>query len=353
MTARTSAELIEAYLDRLRLELSSVGAAEVDDLVAEVRSLLLEAAGADPERAVAEIAKFGEPTELAAGILAERGLSAEGGMSTAEWWRMGIAVPIDIAIGVSVPLAASFPVWSLLQMLRGGGATALPVLVGLVAFFLGSLWWPWYVWRPWRAGGPRATAGMTLTDLAVVRAPGFHKVVRSSDLAALGLTTSRRGRLSGVVTLAFAVLLLAFFTIGAQIALTPQALAVDRLVGSEAEQGRQVSDLATQMYDNLVARSGDVNGESYVTDNALPVYRSLVRRTQAEKLTSYHAGEPTRISPGAWKVDITEKTARRTHRVTITFTLRVILQPNDTDNLAYTPDWVVYDVSGEGIAPSQ
>jgi hypothetical protein len=353
MSARTSAELIEDYLGRLRAEFTSVGAAETGDLLAEIRSLLIEAAGDDPERAAVQIAKFGEPAELAAGILAERGLTSEGGMATAEWWRMGIAVPIDIAIGVSVPLAASFPVWSLLQMLRSGGETVWPVLVGLVAFFLGSLWWPWYVWRPWRAGGPRATAGMTLTDLAVVRAPGFHKVVRSSELGALGLTTSRRSRISGVATLVFAVLLLAFSAFGAQVVLAPQAIAVDRLVGTEAEQRQQVADLAARMYDTLVARGGDVSGEAYVTDDALPAYRSLVRRAQSERLASYQADGPTRVSPGAWKVDVTEKTSRGTHRVTITFTLRVILQPNDTDNLIFMADWVVYDISGEGIAPGQ
>jgi uncharacterized membrane protein len=142
---RTSADLIEGYIARLKAELDFLGAAEAHELVSEVRSLLVDAAGDDAERAAAEIAKFGEPAELAAGILAERGLSADGGMTPADWWRMGIAAPIDIAIGLSVPLAALVPTYG---VWRAAGTVAWPFTIAVTLFFAGTLLWPFYAWRP-------------------------------------------------------------------------------------------------------------------------------------------------------------------------------------------------------------
>jgi uncharacterized membrane protein len=153
---RTANGLIDAYLQKLELELIGLGAAGADDVLAEIRSLLVEAAADDPDRAETEIARFGDPAELAVGMLAERGLSPEGGMSAAAWWRMGVAVPIDIAIGLSVPLAALYPTWFIGRLMLAGGAQLWVFLVCLVAFALGGVWWPWYVWRPWRTSSPRA-----------------------------------------------------------------------------------------------------------------------------------------------------------------------------------------------------
>jgi hypothetical protein len=353
MSARTSAELIEGYITRLKAELTFLGAAEAADLVAEIRSLLVDAAGDDPERAAAEIEKIGEPAQLAAGILAEKGLSPADGMSTAEWWRMGIAVPIDIAIGLSVPLAAAFPLSVIAaEIARGNGVPAGPLPYAMVAFFLGALVWPWYVWGPWRTGGPRATAGMAITGLTVVRAPGFRRVVRSRDLAALGMRPPRRSRLSGLVALAVAGILLILLGSVAGAPWSSPTAAFEDVAGSREAQRQSVVDTVDQMYDSLVRLGTDVLGERYVQDPALSSYELLIRRAKEEQISAYEIGEPTRLSPCAWKVPVTEKTARGTHKVTFVLTLRVVISPGDENRVGWTPDWVIYEIAGEGLTPT-
>lgn len=353
MSGRTSAELIEGYIARLKTELSFLGAAETEDLVAEIRSLLAEAAGEDPERADAEIAKFGEPARLAAGILAEKGLSPADGMSTAEWWRMGIAVPVDILIGLAVPAYVAFPAYMIATQSRP--PLWAPAL-GIAAFAL-ALLWPWYVWRPWRTGGLRVSPGMALTGLTVVRAPGFRRVVRTRDIEALGMRTARRGTAFGLIALSVAVALLGLMWIGFYATVVSPAstaskqAAFESIAGTEAEQRGRVVGTVNQMYESLVLFGSNAGGELYVEGSALPAYELLIRRAQDEKISSYEIGKATKLTTGAWKVAVTEKTARGTHGVTLTLTLQVTLQPGDETSFGYSDIWVIYDISGEGLVP--
>lgn len=350
MSARTSAELIEGYVARLKAELDFVGAAEADDLVAEIRSLLVEAAGDDVERAAAEIGKCGEPAELASGILAEKGLSPADGMSTAEWWRMGIAVPLDIVIGVAVPLAVALPAY----MIAANAEPRFFAVALALALAAASLLWCWNVWRPWRTGGPRLTAGMVLTGLAVVRAPGFRRVVRSRDLEALGMRPRTRGALFGMVTLAIAIVMLG--TLGTEIFVAMTASAepsrvFDQVAGTRSEQRRQVVDTVDRMYAGLVRSGSNVGGEGYVSAGALSTYEAVVLRAQRERIAWYEIGEPTKLSVGAWKVPVIEKTTLGTHEVAFTLTLRILLQPGDETGYGYETDWEIYEISGEGLKP--
>ena len=351
MNARTSAELIEGYIARLKSELAFLGAAEADDLVAEIRSLLVEAAGDDPDLAAAEIDRFGEPAQLAAGILAEKGLSPADGMSTAEWWRMGIAVPLDIVIGLSVPMAVAMPVYQIAATAEPRvWAIALALVAGAVA-----LVWSWWVWRPWRTGGPRLTAGMALTGLAVVRAPGFRRVVRSRDLESLGMRPSSRAALIGLVTLAVAIVMLGVLGIELFVTLTAapnEALVFEKIAGTRAQQREQIVGRLDLMYESLVRSGSNVGGEGYVSVLALPNYEALILRAQREKIVSYEIGEPTRLSVGAWKVPVIEKTAVGTHGLVFTMTLRILIQPGDETGYGYGGDWEIYEITGEGLTPA-
>jgi hypothetical protein len=326
MSARTSAQLIDGYVVRLKAELSFLGAAEVEDLVAEIRSLLVEAAGDDPTRAAAE------------------------GMSTAEWWRMGVAVPLDIVVGLAVPVAVALPAYA---VAANGEPRAWSVALG-IAVFACAVAWAWYVWKPWRSGGPRRTAGMALTGLTVVRAPGFRRVVRSKDLEALGLRISRTSAVFGLLAVAVAIVIVG--VLGYEIYLSLEAQApmgvFERTAGAEAEQILQATQPVASIYDSLVAFGVNVGGENYVSPMAMPAYELLLRRAATDKVTGYEIGDVTKISLGAWKVPVTETTAGGTRRVEFTVTLRIRFHPDYDGGYAYGPDWEIYEIAGEGLKPT-
>lgn len=345
---RTAADLIATYIARLKAELSFLGTAEANDLADEIRSLLTEAAHDDADRAAAEIAKFGEPAQLAAGILAERGVSASEGMSTAQWWRMGVAVPLDIFVGLAVPAAVAVPCYAIAA---NGEPRAWSIALG-AAVFACAVAWAWYVWKPWRVGGPRRTAGMALTGLAVVRAPGFRRVVRAKDLEALGLRTSRASA-TGLLAVAVALVMVSLLSYESYLMLETQAprAVFERTAGTEAEQRQQVTQVITSIYDSQVMFGEVVGGEGAVSPIALPAYQTLLARAKKEKLSAYKLGDLTRISLGAWRLPVTETTSLGTHEVVFTITLRILFQPGDDGGPAYGPDWEIYEIAGEGLAP--
>jgi hypothetical protein len=341
---RTSAELIEGYIARLTAELDFLGAAEARELVAEVRSLLVEAAGDDADRAAVEIAKFGEPAALAAGVLAERGLSADGGMTPADWWRMGIAAPVDIAIGLSVPLAALVPTYG---VWRAAGTVAWPFTIAITLFFAGTLLWPLYAWRPWWVGGRRLSAGMSLTGITVVRAPGFRRVVRTSDLAGMGLPKPARGWVSGAAALLVAVALITFTGgwIGSMVSsISPDAW-FQELAGPDAEQMVVARSVAEGAYDSIIKGWPEQTAEDMPL-SAADNFNELVQQAKADGLVSYAIGQPTRLGPGVWDVPVVEKTRSGTRTVVLTVNLRVIVQVQ-----GWQSEWVITEIRGEGLTP--
>jgi hypothetical protein len=128
--------------------------------------------------------------------------------------------------------------------------------------------------------------------------------------------------------------------------------AFEDVAGSREAQRQSVVDTVDQMYDSLVRLGTDVLGERYVQDPALSSYELLIRRAKEEQISAYEIGEPTRLSPCAWKVPVTEKTARGTHKVTFVLTLRVVISPGDENRVGWTPDWVIYEIAGEGLTPT-
>lgn len=193
---RSAVEIIEAYLQHLRAELVASGAPDVDDLVDEIRSMLAEASNGSSQRATDEVARLGAPVDLARAILEERGLEPAHGIPSGVWWRLGLAAPIDIAIGVSVPLAATLPVAVIASFVEPRIAgIALAAVLGIAA-----LAWPFFIWRPWRRGGQTLSPGMTFTGLAIVRTPGMWRLATLSELEAAGDAPRRRWGLAVAVT---------------------------------------------------------------------------------------------------------------------------------------------------------
>jgi len=209
---RSALEIVEGYLSRLRLELAAVGTRDTEELIAEIRSLLVDAARDDPEVAAVEIERLGEPAELARSILAERGLDVSAGISSGVWWRLGFAAPIDLSIGLALPLAAAYPLYSLYAVAQLNEQSAASIVIVLVLALV-VLAWPVYIWRPWRRGGQTLSPGMMITGIAVVRAPGFWRIVRIKELKEMGLAPRRHVKMAVVMTLIAIVLFLSVLLI--------------------------------------------------------------------------------------------------------------------------------------------
>ena len=309
---RSSSEIIEEYLSRLRSELDSAGAEDTDDLVAEVRSFLTEAAGGDAEAAAAETERLGEPAELAQGVLVERGLDASQGMSSGVWWRLGIAAPVDIAVGLSLPLAAVVP----LYVVAWFGQPRTASILMAIALGVAVLAWPFFIWRPWRRGGRSLSPGMTLTGLAVVRAPGFWRLVRVDELKSMGLAPRRRIGVAVVVTLVSIVLLSGGALLGLDLGATwlaSSAITAEfsgQTVGGGTPLDAQLQSVVEQVYFGLMGASGpDMSPAlSYVTPEASADLPPLWRRISENDIRSVRIGTAEQVAPGVYRVEVAEYT---------------------------------------------
>ncbi len=345
---RSASEIVGIYLSRLRAELAAAGAEDTDDLVAEIRSVLTDAAGDDAEAASAETARLGEPAELARGILAERGLDSSAAVSQGTWWRLGLAAPIDIAIGLAPVLVAALPLYT---MIRFGQPRVASIAIAL-ALSLAVLAWPFFLWRPWRRGGGALSPGMTLTGLAVVRAPGFWRLARIDELGAMGLAPRRRVTVAAVVALVGFGLLggiaLAGFDAGDSW-LASTALSV----GGSESQPAQFQVLAEELYGGLLMtpESGTGPTSSYVASQGEIDLRPLWERINDLDIRSVRVGVPERIVAGLYRLEVEEfggETPAPSARVgssTLTVGRRQWLSADGVGS-----DWTVVDIE-VGVAP--
>ncbi|MDO8949625.1 MAG: hypothetical protein Q7V61_03800 [Actinomycetota bacterium] len=338
MSDRSAETVITSYLAGLRVELTGIGAADADEIVTEIGALLREAADGDADRATLEAAKLGDAAQLAAGIVAERGMDASGGLTTSEWWRLGVAATIDITIGLAVPAAAAVAALVL-------GGNLQPPVAGVLwaAAILGvSLLWPWYVWRAWRTGSG-ASAGMTLTGVAVVRAPGFRRIVRSDDLASLGLRSPRRNVVAAVaITALAAALLLAVGTIAAVQAQEASIISAFELSGGdEAAQRSGAQRAVADLYEALIGGHEQVG--SFVTGPASAGVLTIKSRTDTGVVRGVDLAEPERLAPGVWTVAVHELEAGDVPagRLKMTVNRRIVIQPRG----AIAGDWVITDIT--------
>jgi hypothetical protein len=302
--------IVEDYLSRLRVELGAAGAVDTEDLVAEVRSLLADAVGVDSDSAAAEIARLGEPAELARAILAERGLDASGGMSPGLWWRLGIAAPIDVAIGLALPVAAALPLYVAAAF---GEPRFLSVMI-VIALGFAVLAWPFFIWRPWRRGGRALSPGMTLTGLAVVRAPGFWRLARIDELKAMGLAPRRRVAGAVLVALVAVVLLVSAALVGVDAGgswLASAAISAEfsgQMIGGGVPLRTQLQNVVSQVYIGLESTPGPQVSTAwqYITPEASDAFDSLWARIGTLKIRDVQVGTPRQISPGVYRVDVAE-----------------------------------------------
>jgi hypothetical protein len=307
---RSASDIIEGYLARLRAELVAGGAQDAEDLIAEIRSLLNEAAQGDAERAATEVRRLGEPAELAHGIMAERGLDASGGLASGVWWRLGIAAPIDLAIGLALPVAAALP----LYVAAVFGQPRFASVAIAIALAVAVLAWPFFVWRPWRRGGSTLSPGMTLTGLAVVRAPGFWRLVRIDELRAMGLAPRRHVALAVVVALFAMILFAGAGAVGVDVGgswLAAAAISAEfsgHTVGGGVPIETQLQSTAEQVYVGLMGSTGpDMSSAlSYVAPEASESLKPLWERIERQGIRAVRIASPRQVEPGVYRFEMQE-----------------------------------------------
>jgi len=315
MTDERAALLITAYADGLRRELTLLGASEVTDLVSEVVGMLRDASEGDPEVAASEIDRLGPPAELARTILEQHGLHTGQGTPAPSWWRLGVAAPIDILVGLALPIAAAC--FALAFTVVGSPAAEGEAVFRLVAgvcsivgvALTGAMAWGY--WRPWREGGTRTTVGMTLAGISVVRVGGTSTVVLTSDLRSAGLAHSARSRAGSLVTLLLALGLLAWagsFMIATADTGLPN---VTRLAGNAESQQAQIRDTLSSFYGSLADTTTNDPGApaKYVNPDGLGVepLASAVERMRTPRMRSYSIESMSSPEPGVWVVTVDEQ----------------------------------------------
>jgi methionine-rich copper-binding protein CopC len=340
---RSASEIIESYLSRLRSELTAAGAEDTDDVVAEIRSLLTEAAGDDAQAAEAQTERLGEPAELARGILAERGLDPATGMASGTWWRLGIAAPVDIAIGLAVPLAAALPLYVVGWFGQPRAMSiAIAVVLGAVA-----LAWPFFIWRPWRRGGRSLSPGMTLTGLAVVRAPGFWRLVRIEELRAMGLAPRRR-----VGTAVFVAIVAVDFGGSWLAAAAISAEFSGKTVGGGVPIDKQLESVITQVYVGLTGAPGPdfSSAQSYVSPEGSLNLQPLWARIAEKDIRTVRLQKPEQIKPGVYRVEVTELARGSNGEATVGSSTFIVGQRQWLRADGVGSDWVVVGID-VGVTP--
>ncbi|MBN2406009.1 MAG: hypothetical protein JXE06_10570 [Coriobacteriia bacterium] len=345
---RSVSKIAEEYLSRLRAELVAAGAEDTEETIAEIHSLLMEAGEEGPEAMAAAVIRLGDPAELARGILAERGLDPAAGMSTGLWWRLGIAAPIDIALGVALPLAAAIPLY---VVALSGQPRVLSIAISLV-LAAAVLMWPAYIWRPWMEGGRVLSPGMTLAGLAVVRAPGFWRVLRIEDLSAMGLVPRRRVISSLIVVLVGAALLVGVTVMGLDVGgswLSSAAISTEfsgDAVGGGLPLETQLQFIVEQVYFGSPA-APEAEGNTallYLSPEGSLELGALLSKVAEQGIVRVRVGDLEQITPGVYRFTVSEYSEENTGSPdtgTSTFTVgrRQWLLPEGTGS-----DWVVVDI---------
>jgi len=345
---------IERYIAGLREELALLGTAESGELAREIRDMLTDAAREDAELAFAEMERLGEPAELAATLLAERGVSASAGIPTAAWWRLGTAAVLDIIVGVAAPLLIAVGSWSLvplaLDSLWPQGIVVLIAIVGALGLTL-SL--SWQYWLPWREGGRATTPGMALAGIAVLRIGDTRTVASISDLRRAGLALPTvKATSPGVIA---SVLLAVLFVIWAFSAASGGALdpsgsgVVARYAGSADNQKDMIRQFVEQLYEAASGVGADwpaVSERDFTTPPHLSPTATLSARfsgTDVNGGVGYSIVSMVTEAPGVWTVKVAEAPAHGSARtVFLTYVLRIEWARFATGERPRT-DWVLTD----------
>jgi hypothetical protein len=174
--------------------------------------------------------------------------------------------------------------------------------------------WPFFIWRPWRRGGRALSPGMTLTGLAVVRAPGTWRLARIDQLKAMGLAPRRRITVAIVIALLAVVLLASASLVGLDVGgswLASSAISAEfsgRTVGGGVPLETQLQSVVEQVYIGLEGTPGPESGTAmqYLTPEASAGSEPLWTKIAKLRINAVKVGTPVQIAPGVYRFQVKE-----------------------------------------------
>jgi len=308
----------DAYVAALEAELRALGATDVDDEIAEIRSHLADAtAGVSPEDLPAAIAEFGGPAVLARSIIAERTAAVSlGGAPRAGRGRIALGWTSDILwVLFMLPLTFlsagpwfAFAVhdlsWRDLTTLSSPGGLD-PLFAGTIAalalvMLLGVIWTVFWTFRLiGRRRSGLSTVGMRAVGVVMLPAEDGVQPVTVTDAVRAGMPPIRRRALAvGGVVLAAVGLVAAFAWIPVQRVLMERGQReLDiQYASDEADWARwqkQTQGWVSELYEETQLKEDVPNDElaSAVPDLGVRVtadqYATFIREYRADTVKSW------------------------------------------------------------------
>ncbi len=282
----------EDFFLRLAKELEVLGPEETNDLVAEIRGHLAEAAKETSGDEYGALARFGSPEILAARILEERGVLPGGpGLPEAPAWMRWIARMMDVSIWMAVPLVLALVP---LTVYFWGPAAHTP-LPGLNPLWLVFLWFlvaavaaatGWWAIR--RRERPRATTtGMSIMGLRRVHIGESLRTVRVSQVP--GVSHSPLGRirplLSALLALAMVVLFFCALSWSSAHAYKVEHEATIKSAMTNAQSGVYIVQTLYDMAIEETATEEDLR--SFFAQGATSGLTELLERRASAQIDSY------------------------------------------------------------------
>lgn len=275
----------EQYLKQLRSELEVLGPKEADEVVNDVRALLVDAVAEHDGDESAALEGFGAPGELAQRTLEERAASGEwASVPRAGWWLRAGAMAFDLAVlAWSAQLTASLA--SVAYVATLSKTSLVPLALGiagsLFVFALLGVYAVLVVAARRSPGGP--SFGMQLFGLRYVRVGAGGRVVRVRSIPG-----ARREWRIGTLVVAM-LTAMALYSMGQSFVRWPAQNAASEAHQAVNMAGVSVS-VVSDVYRSVLSGESEESADNFAA-KAEPAHRALLARHRAGRLASYAVGQ--------------------------------------------------------------
>jgi hypothetical protein len=290
---------VETFLLELAAGLEALGPAETEEVLAEVRSHLVEAiveANGDEAKAVAE---FGDADVLAERILEERHvLVSESRVPRASEGRRVTALVIDVVLWLFALGIFLSPVWWATGERHSinPGWLALACVYGAAVIAVTAWWWL----GPWKRRG-FVSAGMHVMGVQRVRIGDATRLVRARDIAGSRTWSVSRGIAALIVVVFLATLGYAWF----QALLLQPRRDQETAIQVAVTQSSNAVQFVTTTYMQVMEGASTAEIQQSFSTDAGSAAANLVNRRATGQL-DFYAIDRVQLPDFEWPVDFAE-----------------------------------------------